>query len=92
MAADENDAFVDESAVERVRGLIENVIGTARVNLDELERAEAAARAARARTACPAAAENHRRSGRYRHLRVVQTFGVGPILINDLAFEKSRIR
>jgi len=43
MAADENDAFVDESAVERVRGLIENVIGTARVNLDELERAEAAA-------------------------------------------------
>jgi hypothetical protein len=41
MAADENDAFVDESAVERVRRLIEEVIGTVRVNLDELEGTEA---------------------------------------------------
>jgi hypothetical protein len=36
MAADENDAFVDEGAVERVRRLIEEVIGTVRVNLDAL--------------------------------------------------------
>jgi len=36
MAADENDAFVDEAAVERVRRLIEEVIGTVRVNLDAL--------------------------------------------------------
>jgi len=42
MAADENDAFVDEGAVERVRRMIEDVIGTCRVNLDELKAAEAA--------------------------------------------------
>jgi hypothetical protein len=36
MAADENDAFVDEGAVERVRRLMEEILGTVRVNLDYL--------------------------------------------------------
>lgn len=41
MAADENDAFVDEGAIERVRRMVEEVIGTCRVNLDALRGMEA---------------------------------------------------
>merc|ERR1719281_1891503 len=42
MAASEEDVFVDESAVDRVRAMMQEMVGTVRVNLDALEGAEAA--------------------------------------------------
>merc|ERR1712228_876758 len=42
MAASEEDVFVDQSAVDRVRSMMEQMVGTVRVNLDALEGAEAA--------------------------------------------------
>merc|ERR1712110_325322 len=42
MAASEEDVFVDQSAVDRVRQMMADMMGTVRVNLDQLEGAEAA--------------------------------------------------
>jgi len=42
MAASEEDVFVDQSAVDRVRAMMADMVGTVRVNLDQLESAEAA--------------------------------------------------
>merc|ERR1712226_844993 len=42
MAASEEDVFVDQSAVDRVRAMMEQMIGTVRVNLDGLQGTEAA--------------------------------------------------
>jgi len=42
MAASEEDVFVDESAVDRVRAMMQEMVGTVRVNLDALEGNEAA--------------------------------------------------
>jgi hypothetical protein len=42
MAASEEDVFVDQSAVDRVRAMMADMVGTVRVNLDKLEGAEAA--------------------------------------------------
>merc|ERR1712159_702013 len=42
MAASEEDVFVDQSAVDRVRAMMQEMVGTVRVNLDALEGAEAA--------------------------------------------------
>merc|ERR1712151_200112 len=42
MAASEEDVFVDQSAVDRVRQMMADMMGTVRVNLDELTGAEAA--------------------------------------------------
>lgn len=42
MAASEEDLFVDQSAVDRVRAMMEEMVGTVRVNLDQLESVEAA--------------------------------------------------
>jgi hypothetical protein len=42
MAASEEDLFVDASAVDRVRAMMADMVGTVRVNLDSLEGAEAA--------------------------------------------------
>jgi len=42
MAASEEDVFVDESAVDRVRKMMLEMIGTVRGNLDQLQGAEAA--------------------------------------------------
>lgn len=40
MAASEEDIFVDESAIDRVKRMIEDMIGTVRVNLDALTYSE----------------------------------------------------
>merc|ERR1712190_425707 len=42
MAASEEDVFVDQSAVDRVRQMMADMMGTVRVNLDQLQGAEAA--------------------------------------------------
>merc|ERR1712176_367593 len=42
MAASEEDVFVDQSAVDRVRQMMKDMMGTVRVNLDSLQGAEAA--------------------------------------------------
>merc|ERR1712039_685646 len=42
MAASEEDVFVDQSAVDRVRQMMADMMGTVRVNLDSLQSAEAA--------------------------------------------------
>merc|ERR1712184_55884 len=42
MAASEEDVFVDQSAVDRVRAMMADMVGTVRVNLDQLQGAEAA--------------------------------------------------
>lgn len=42
MAASEEDVFVDQSAVDRVRQMMADMVGTVRVNLDSLEGTEAA--------------------------------------------------
>lgn len=40
MAASEEDVFVDESAIDRVKRMISEMVGTVRVNLDNLTGAE----------------------------------------------------
>lgn len=40
MAASEEDVFVDESAIDRVKRMIAEMVGTVRVNLDALTAAE----------------------------------------------------
>merc|ERR1712159_718003 len=42
MAASEEDVFVDQSAVDRVRAMMQDMVGTVRVNLDQLQGQEAA--------------------------------------------------
>merc|ERR1719281_1028400 len=42
MAASEEDVFVDQSAVDRVRQMMADMMGTVRVNLDQLQSTEAA--------------------------------------------------
>merc|ERR1712113_1210021 len=42
MAASEEDVFVDQSAVDRVRAMMADMVGTVRVNLDSLQSQEAA--------------------------------------------------
>merc|ERR1712151_349658 len=42
MAASEEDVFVDQSAVDRVRAMMADMVGTVRVNLESLENEEAA--------------------------------------------------
>ena len=43
MAASEEDVFVDESAIDRVKRMIAEMVGTVRVNLDTLTDEEFAA-------------------------------------------------
>merc|ERR1712159_789120 len=45
MAASDEDVFVDQSAVDRVRQMMSDMVGTVRVNLDALQGAEAALQA-----------------------------------------------
>merc|ERR1712170_296327 len=45
MAASEEDVFVDQSAVDRVRAMMQQMVGTVRVNLDQLQSTEAALQA-----------------------------------------------
>jgi hypothetical protein len=45
MAASDEDVFVDQSAVDRVRQMMADMVGTVRVNLDSLQGAEAALQA-----------------------------------------------
>merc|ERR1712159_880340 len=42
MAASEENVFVDQSAVDRVRAMMQDMVGTVRVNLDQLQGQEAA--------------------------------------------------
>jgi len=45
MAASEEDVFVDQSAVDRVKSMMQEMVGTVRVNLDQLQSTEAALQA-----------------------------------------------